>query len=179
MWSVSALPGNQEFVGTASANTAATGSYAVTAGQTTRKLANVADVATGSADCMIRVFTPEPERALRGDELVEAQEALVVAAPEGGNGDGCSASQGLLSGGGGISGRLPPVSEMTVMVGERDGQLSAFVDDESGVAKVNSIPARDLSGFQATSLMGRDPPLSFFVFFRVVDHLTAFCHPPS
>ncbi|CAN0054962.1 unnamed protein product, partial [Laminaria digitata] len=59
VWSVAALPGMK------------TG---VPGAKTQRKTPSVSDVATGSADFMVRVFTPHPERALRGKALKEAEE---------------------------------------------------------------------------------------------------------
>ncbi|CAM9815265.1 unnamed protein product [Scytosiphon promiscuus] len=73
----------------------------------------VADVATGSADYAVRVFTADAARWLRDDRLKEAEDAL----GEGGH-------------------VLPSVSDMGVMVGAQDGQLSAFVDEPSGAAQV-------------------------------------------
>lgn len=96
-----------------------------------------ADVATGSADYAVRVFTADDERKLRGEQLEEAEEAL------GEGGDVCTTAA---LGGGGSSGatagfgeRLPSVSEMGVMVGAEDGQLSAFADEATGAALVGLL----------------------------------------
>ncbi|CAM9911070.1 unnamed protein product, partial [Hapterophycus canaliculatus] len=91
-----------------------------------------ADVATGSADFAVRVFTADADRWLRDDRLKEAEEALgegghVCASVSGGGGGG---------GDGGWEAKLPSVSDMGVMVGAQNGQLSAFVDEPSGAAKV-------------------------------------------
>eukprot|EP00752_Nemacystus_decipiens_P015590 g13913.t1 len=92
----------------------------------------VADVATGSADYTVRVFTPDGDRALKGDRLQEAEEALGEAA------DVCALSPGGRAGGagGGFGDKLPSVAEMGVMVGARDGQLTAFADEATGAAQV-------------------------------------------
>lgn len=50
--------------------------------------------------------------------------------------DESSASPHLDSSLAGPETRLPPVSDLDVMVGETDGQLSAFADDITGDAKV-------------------------------------------
>lgn len=98
-------------------------------------------MATGSADYAVRIFTPDSARALRGDRLKEAEEALAeggdvcTSVPEVGGGLGLG---GRVGGGMGASlgDRLPSVSEMGVMVGAEDGQLSAFVDETTGAAQV-------------------------------------------
>lgn len=97
----------------------------------------VADVATGSADNMIRVFTADATRALQGDELIQVQEASLLLAERG---DGCAVPPpSFLSGeGGAAAGGLPSVSDMGNMVGEMDGHLSAF-GDENGGAKVRLV----------------------------------------
>ncbi|CAM9964880.1 unnamed protein product [Pylaiella littoralis] len=106
------------------------------AGATAVSGGGVADVATGSADYAVRIFTPDSARALRGDRLKEAEEALAE------GGDVCTTVPGVFGGGlgsgtGSSSGdRLPSVSEMGVMVGAEDGQLSAFVDEPNGAAQV-------------------------------------------
>lgn len=93
--------------------------------------AMVADVATGSADHAVRIFTPDAGRALCGDRLQEAEEAL------GEGGDVCTPIPG--GAGSGFGGKLPSVAEMGVMVGARDGQLSAFADEATGAAQVGSV----------------------------------------
>eukprot|EP00904_Undaria_pinnatifida_P005698 jgi/Undpi1/2258/HiC_scaffold_13.g05644.m1 len=90
----------------------------------------VCDVATGSADFRVRVFTPDPDRALQGEALKEAEKACGV------GGGGSCGGEGGSGGGAGGDERLPPVSEMGVMVGGEDGQLSAFYDEVTGEAKV-------------------------------------------
>ncbi|CAM9812711.1 unnamed protein product [Ectocarpus sp. 6 AP-2014] len=101
---------------------------------------SVADVATGSADHAVRVFTPDSERFLRGDRLKEALEAVGGGSGSDARGGGSAAVPGSGAPGGGRSGgggeNLPSTSEMSVMVGVEDGQLSAFACHETGEAKV-------------------------------------------
>lgn len=77
---------------------------------------------------MVRIFTPDPERALQGDALREVEEAF------GKRRSACSSVPGGFGGQGGSGGEdhLPSVSEMGVMVGEEDGHLSAFTDATGG-----------------------------------------------
>lgn len=102
---------------------------------------SVADVATGSADHAVRVFTPDSERFLRGDRLKEALEAL----GEGSSSDTCGGAAAVPGKGAPAGGRsgggenLPSTSEMSVMVGAEDGQLSAFACHETGEAKVFEV----------------------------------------
>lgn len=93
-----------------------------------------ADVATGSADYTVRVFTPDADRALKGDRLQEAEETLAE------GGDVCTSSPGgrLGGGGAGFGDKLPSAKEMGVMVGARDGQLSAFADEATGAAQAST-----------------------------------------
>lgn len=86
---------------------------------------HVGDVATGSADHAVRVFTAEVDRALKGNELKEAEEAAGWR------------KQGEYSED--ASSQLPAVSEMEFMVGEEDGQLSAFAEDVTGEARASYI----------------------------------------
>lgn len=97
----------------------------------------VCDVATGSADFRVRVFTPDPDRALQGEALKEAEKACGV------GGGGSCGGEGGSGGGAGGDERLPPVSEMGVMVGGEDGQLSAFYDEVTGEAKVRKRAGGD------------------------------------
>ena len=122
VWSVAALP-------------PPSGTGGVVYGTETPRLA---DVVTGSADHAVRVFTPDPKRALRGDGLKAAKEAAGgrVGTRE------CSAGGSEQS----FSSSLPSVSELSVMVGEEDGQLSAFVDD-GGDGGVGTARARASSLF--------------------------------
>lgn len=83
----------------------------------------VRDVVTGSADHAVRVFTAEVDRALKGDELKEAEEAAGWREQR-----ECPEDAGS---------QLPAVSDMELMVGEEDGQLSAFSDDVTGEARVS------------------------------------------
>lgn len=102
----------------------------------------MADIATGSADGMVRVFTPDLSRALQGDKLVEVEEILRY------GGDGSAVTPLPLSVGSsglGFEGGLPLISEMGVMVGKVDGQISAFADDETGDAKVSERHGRAIA----------------------------------
>lgn len=121
VWSVAALPGTQKIIPGPEKTPAVAP-------------AAVADVATGSADYMVRVFTPDSGRALEGEALMEAEQALGK-----GNGNGAEARSSIgkggkrgRGGGRGVGGLLPLVSEMGVMVGDEEGQLSAFADDADG-----------------------------------------------
>ncbi|CAN0125938.1 unnamed protein product [Ectocarpus sp. 12 AP-2014] len=100
---------------------------------------SVADVATGSADHAVRVFTPDSGRFLQGDRLKEALEAVGGGCSSDACGDDAAAVPGsgvLLGGRSGGGENLPSTSEMSVMVGAEDGQLSAFACHETGEAKV-------------------------------------------
>lgn len=92
----------------------------------------VADVATGCADHVVRVFTASEERALRGDALQEAENASQHGAGVGGD---CRCVSSTSSPGLEGGHTLPSVSDMPIMVGQRDGQLSAFADN-NGRAQV-------------------------------------------
>lgn len=145
VWSVAALrhaktPGQQESTTQPSPSppppppSAPAGTAAVVAGGGGG--GGVADVATGSADYAVRIFTPDSARALRGDRLKEAEEALAE------GGDVCTSVPGVGGGGGmgaSLGDRLPSVSEMGVMVGTEDGQLSAFADEATGAAQVCAL----------------------------------------
>lgn len=120
VWSVAPLPGTKAVIPGA------------------KDTPGIADVATGSADNVVRIFTANSQRALRGDRLEEAEDAA------GKRGDGCSPVRGSSrrkggSKSGGAGDTLPFMSEMGVMVGEDDGQLSAFADDATNRAEVSFV----------------------------------------